>query len=235
MPYKSLFIVIFLLFSIADCFSQANQVNIEKKNQLADRVIERFFVSPSAPNIKDGPYKAFYRRRTVIADGNYTKGQRTGIWHFYDIRGELIQTYNFDKDSLEFEGREKAGSDFHYLIDEEISDTDRITKPVHIGGRCYGFLPYLNVFKAPFETYDGSAQSFIAAVELLISPMGRLAEYKVHLMAPEFGYDQTFTLSLAFFKDDEKEFIPATFNYKPILSRIIIKCKVMSDGGLDFF
>jgi hypothetical protein len=65
--------------------------------------------------------------------------------------------------------------------------------------------------------------------------MGRLAAYKVRLVAPGFDYDQTINLSLNFFKEEEKQFIPATINHTPVLSRIIIKCRITDDGGLDFY
>ena len=65
--------------------------------------------------------------------------------------------------------------------------------------------------------------------------MGRLADYKVHLIAPLLQYEQTFNLSLSFFSDEDKQFIPATLNHKRILSRIMIKCKVNDDGSLSFY
>ena len=231
MPFKRALTIISILLSTINCVAQQN---IEKKNRLTNQVIERFYVQPDNQQIKDGPYHAFFRRRVVVAEGNYTKGKRSGTWHFYNTKGALFQTYNFDKDSLEFEGRERVATDFHYLVDKEISDTDRVTKPVKIGGRYYGFLPYLGVYKTPFDVYQSSG-FFVAQIELLISPLGRLAEYKVRLVSPILEIDQTVTLSLNFFNEDDKKFIPATINYKPVLSRIFIKCRVTEDGELDFY
>jgi hypothetical protein len=230
-PYKRLFPVVFIVFCAINCFSQEN---IEKKNKLTDWVTEIFHVSPTDQQTKDGIYQAFYRRKTLVADGKYNKGKRMGTWHFYGSKGALLQTYNFDNDSLEYEAREKQPSDFHYLVDNVLTDSDRVTKPLRIGGRYYGFLPYLNAFKTPFDTYN-SPELYVALVELLISPMGRLAEYKVRVVSPLSDYDQTINLSLSFFTEEQKQFIPATLNYRPILSRIIIKCKVTDDGGLDFY
>jgi hypothetical protein len=230
MPYKRIFSIVFLILCSVYCYAQGN---IEKKNRLGDRITEKYYVLPSDQTTKDGQYQAFYRRKK-IADGNYTTGVKTGVWNFYNSKGVLLQTFNYDDNSLQFEARESANSNFHYFFDEDVKETDRLTKPIKIGGRFYGYLPYINVFKTPFDVF-GQSEYFIAAVELLISPMGRLADYKVHLIAPLLQYDQTFNLSLNFFSEEDKQFIPATLNHKRILSRIMIKCKVNDDGSLDFY
>ncbi len=231
-PYKRLFPAIFILFCTLN--SVAQEI-LEKKNKLNDQVTEVFYVSKADQQTKNGSYQAFYKRKTLVAEGAYLNGKKTGTWNFYGTKGNLLQRYNFSKDSLEFEARERLPSDFHYLIDKTITDSDRVTKPLKIGGRYFGFLPYLNAFKTPFPTYDTNTALYVAVVELLISPMGRLAGYKVHLVAPSFDYDQTINLSLNLFKEDEKQFIPATFNHTPILSRIVIKCRITDDGGLNFY
>lgn len=230
MPYKRIFIIALLILCSVYC---QGQENIEKKNRLGDRVTEKYYVLPSDQTTKDGLYQAFYRRKK-IAEGNYTKGVKTGVWNFYNSKGVLLQTFNYDENSLQFEARESANTNFHYFFDEDVKETDRLTKPIKIGGRFYGYLPYMNVFKTPFDVF-GQSDYFIAVVELLISPMGRLADYKVHLIAPLLQYDQTFNLSLNFFSEEDKQFIPATLNHKRILSRIMIKCKVNDDGSLDFY
>jgi hypothetical protein len=232
MPYKRLFPVIFILFCTINCVAQEI---IEKKNKLNDFVTEDYYVLVAKPAVKSGAYQAFSRHKNLVAEGTYIDGKKVGIWNFYGLRRNLLQRYNFTKDSLEYEARERLPSNYRYLVDKTITDSDLVTKPVKIGGRYYGFLPYLNVFKTPFPIYGDDSQLYVAVVELLISPMGRLAGYKVHLQAPALNYDQTITLSLNLFKEEEKQFIPATFNHQPILSRITIQCRVTDDGGLDFY
>lgn len=229
MPYKLILFFIFTLFSITDCFPQNNP---EKKGRIGDNVTEKYHVLPGNEDVKDGPYQALYRRKHVLAEGNYNKGKRTGIWYFYNQRGAMLETYNFDKDSLEFEAFENTRSALRYLVDQPLTDSDKTTKPVKIGGRYYGYLPYLTAFKAPFETDAWISPTFQAQVELLISPLGRLAEYKVHLVS--YDYDQYFRLSLNFFKEEDKQFIPAKVNGEPVICRILIRCRLTDNGGLDF-
>jgi len=232
MPFKKFALTIFALCGAVYCFSQENP---ERKGRINNNVTEVYHVSPADEQIKDGLYQAFYKRKHLIASGFYEKGKRTGIWRFSNTTGMLLQTYNFTNDSLVYEARENSSSDFHYLLDKELNDSDRVTKPMRIGDRYYGFLPYINLFKTSFYPYGDSADLYVAVVQLLISPMGRLAEYKVRVVSPYFDYDRTVTLSVKLFKEEDKQFIPATLNYEPVLSRIIIKCRVTDSGGLDFF
>lgn len=233
MPYKKILLFILSLFYLGDSFAQET---IEKKNRLTDNVTETFQVLKDNEQVKNGTYQAFYRRKTPVAMGIYTKGKKTGQWRFYDPKGRLMQIYNYDQDSLKYEATEyRAASDFVYLIDKPIADTDKVTKPIKAGGRYYGYLPYLGLYKTPFSPYEYGTNGLIAAIELLISPLGRLAEYKVHVISAYSDYDQTITMDVKLFKEEDRKFIPATYNGQPVLSRIVIKCRITDSGGLDFF
>jgi len=227
---NNVFLLIAFLYSI-NCFAQET---VEKRNRLSDSVIERFYVLRSDREMRNGPYKALFRRKTVIASGNYTNGKKTGIWNFYGTDGKLAQTFNYDSNSFSYVARLDTGSDLQFMFDEKLKKTDTVTRPLKIGEPYYGYIPYVTIFRLPFETFDVNTDLFEATVELLISPMGRLAEYKVHLVSPFYQYDHTINLDVNLFSDEDKTFVPATLNHKPILSRIIIKCSV-TNNGLDFY
>ena len=230
MPYKIILFFVFVLFCATDCFSQDSTV---KKDRITDNVTENYHVASTNSDTKDGLYQAFYRRKKLVALGYYSKGKRIGIWRYYSPRGATLEVYNFDKDSIEYEAFENVRSPLRYYVDRELTDSDKTTKPYKIGGRYFGYLPYVTAFKVPFQLNSYETPYFFARIELLISPLGRLADYKVHLTGP--GYEQTFNLSLSFFKEEDKQFIPATVNKKPVISRILISCNVTDDGGLDFY
>ncbi len=233
MPLKKIFPFLFSFICVTNCFSQEI---IEKKDRLNDNVTEKFEVLKDNEQIKSGHYQALYKRKTPVAMGNFTKGKITGLWRFYDPKGKLMQIYDYDKDLLKYEAPEyTATSDFWYIIDKEISDTDKITKPLKAGGRYYGYLPYLGLYKIPFNPYEYGTPGCVAVVELLISPLGRLAEYKVRAVCSVFDYDQTISMDVKLFKEEDKKFIPATYNGEPVLSRILIKCRITDSGGLDFY
>jgi hypothetical protein len=74
----------------------------------------------------------------------------------------------------------------------------------------------------------------MAVVELLISPLGRLADFKVRTNCSLIQYDQTITMHVNLFKEEDRQFIPATYNGQPIMSRIIIRCTLRPNGALEF-
>lgn len=208
---------------------------MQRRNKLSDSVTESFWVIKSNKDIKQGLYRALFKRRTVIAVGNYTNDKRTGIWNFYKPNGLLVQRYNYDTKKFVYGSRLDTLYDVHYLIDKKLEDTDLVTRPVKVGGIYYGMIPYLGIFQLPFDTFDINTDNFDATVELLISPLGQLADYKVHVTSLYYKYDQTFDLDVHLFDEADRQFIPATLNGEAILSRIVIKCYVNGAGKLDFY
>ena len=229
---KNIFVLLISLFYLSNCFAQDT---VERRYRVTDSVIEKFYVLKSDKQTKQGPYKAFFRRRTPVAVGNYNKGKKTGTWVFYETNGRMVEKYNYDSSTLLFEGPLDSDSDLAFLFDKKITVKDTVTRPIKIGGIYYGFLPYVSIFRLPFDTMDVNTNSFDVLIELLVTPLGRLADYKVHLVSDYYKYNQTFSLDVNLFSDADKTFMPATLNGMPILSRVFIKCGANSDGGLDFY
>ena len=225
------FLILLLLF-VTTCFAQDT---VEKKNWLTSSVLERYKVLKTDPETKVGPYKALYKRRTLVAGGYYTKGFKTGIWSFYNEDGKLIEKFDYDKGEFTFEAPLDTGTDIEFRFDASLDSNDRVTRPLKIGGIYYGFIPFINIFKLPFDTDGINMDYFDAVVELLVSPGGRLADYKVHILSKLYKYNQTINLSLGLFKEEDKQFVPATINRKPVLARVFIRCSVNSDGTIDFY
>jgi hypothetical protein len=231
MPYKKFLSVVIIFFCALPCFAQETA---DKHEKVFDNLVERFTVLKDSEQVKNGLYQVFTKRDRLVARGSYTMGKRAGTWHFYNKSGKLMQIYDYDKDSLEFEAKQYVGSNISYIIDKKISPKDTVTKPVKAGGRYFGYLPYLSLYKTPFNPYQYNIYGAEAQVELLISPLGRLADYKITVTFPFMDYTQTLRLDLNLLKEEDRKFIPATFNHRPILSRIIIKCSVTEDGELQF-
>jgi hypothetical protein len=229
MPFKVVFSVIFLIYCALNCQGQELR---DKHDNAFDNLVERFTVLKDSQDVKHGIYQVFTKKERLVVRGMYTMGKKTGTWHFYNKSGQLMQIYNYDEQRLQFEARQYAGSNIRYLIDKPISSHDTVTKPIKAGGRYFGYLPYLSLYQTPFNPYQYNIYGAEAEVELLISPLGRLADYKIKVVFPFMDYTQTLRLDLNLLKEEDREFIPATFNHEPILSRIIIRCSVDSDGNL---
>jgi len=229
---KNYLLYIFFVFCTIDCFSQET---IEKKNWINDVVIEKFQVLKDRQDVRNGPYQAFYRRRVPVAQGSYIDNKKTGTWRFYDPKGKLMQVYDYDTKTIKYEAKEYTqASDFSYGIDKEITDTDKVTKPLKVGGRYFGYLPYLGLYQPPFNPYEYGTYGCVAIVELLISPLGRLADFKVRTNCGLLQYDQTIKMNIKLFKEEDKQFVPATYNGQPIVSRILIRCTLRANGELEF-
>ena len=169
----------------------------------------------------------------LIARGKFKNGKKVGVWQFFDSLGRLNERYNYDLEKFSYEAP-LASDDFSFLFEDSLKTGDRLTRPLRIGGIYYGFIPYLSLFRLPFDTYDIDMATFDAYLELLISPMGRLAQYRVRVFSAQYQYDHIFTMDVNLFNDEDRKFVPATKNGENVMSRILIKCYVTSYGTLDF-
>lgn len=224
----------FLFFFVLSTFTAFAQDTVLIKNRLTDSVVERFYVLKSNKDIKNGAYQAIFKRRKIVALGMYRNNEKVGIWQYFNKDGVLVQKFDFDSYKFTYELYLK-NKNINFLFDDTAKTTDKFTRPLKIGGEYYGFIPYLNSFKLPFETFEMETKLFDAYIELLISPLGRLVWYKTYIDSIYYGYHQTFNLDINLFSEEDRNYLPATKNGNPILSRIIIKCLINDDAGLNFF
>lgn len=220
------FVVTLLYFNT--CFSQ-DVVN--RKKNLTAFVTEKYQTVIGAKNeVKQGIYQALYNK-IPIATGQFTNNKKTGIWHFYSRYGQLLENYDYGTDSLLFEAREDTTSALRYFMDAKLTPTDRVTKPIRRGGRYYGYVPYLKQFKLP-ANIASDRDGYFAVLELLVSPGGRLADYKIHLKLGG-GDEQIIHIDIGVLNEEDKKFIPATLNKQPVTSRIFIQCYVNNYDEID--
>jgi len=228
---KKYYIFIILIIIICRCSAQET---ILKKNRLTETITEYFNVLKDSDQVKEGEYRAFYLKNVIISRGKYTNNQKTGVWYFYDTHQQTVQIFNYTENKLLYEEpvNHKSLQYVQYLFDRKFTDSDQVTKPIRIGGRSYGYLPYLKFFQLS-DDYDYWDQYYYTILELLISPGGRLADVKIHIKTS--GSDRVTTFSPDIFSEEDKQFIPATLNGEPILSRIFLELRVTDKGTLDIY
>jgi hypothetical protein len=233
---KRICFALFISLFINCCFAQDPEVETERKTP-NDFYREKYHVLKSNPTVKQGLYQALYRSNIALASGNFTNGKKTGVWHYYDPTGLLLENYDYDKKIFLYEAPEDTLSDFRYYldIDRKLTDSDKFVKPLKIGGRYFGYIPYLTAFAFPYDTAEVNTDSFNVEVQLLISPLGRLADYRVRVSSTLYKYDQTTTISLELFSEDDKQFTPAILNGQPVLCRILIRCYMTETGYIGFY
>jgi hypothetical protein len=203
-------------------------------HRLTDQVTEKISVLKNDKGIRQGLYQALYQKKIAVASGQFENDKKTGVWHFYDPKGHLLQNYDYTKKTLLYEAVEDTTSNLRYFVDKLLTDTDRTTKPVKAGGRYFGYLSYLKLFKLPPNLQDINRLVSVAVMELLVSPGGRLADFKVHIYSGA-NYQKVFNINIDAINEEDKVFIPATVNGEPIGCRILIKCLINMNGGIDMF
>jgi hypothetical protein len=229
---KKLLLFIAFIICLGDCFAQKI---VKRKNKLTNTVTERFeTVIEATKQVKNGLYQAFFMKNTALASGKYVNDKKVGTWHYFDRDGKLVQNYNYDTNTLLYEEPEDSRSPLRYNIDYVIKDKDEATRPVKPGGRYFGYVPYLRAFTLPpgmgYEQLDRNVVTF----DLLISPMGRLADIVVHISRKGTGVDQVvYNINTDLFTIDDKTFIPATFNKSPVASQIHVLCSMNESGEID--
>lgn len=230
MLFKKFILITIIVLFVYNCRAQDTT---KKRNRLTPSVVETFFVLKSDKVTKQGLYQAVYRGKIPLASGRYFNNKRVGMWHFYDLNGTLLENFDYDRNAMLYEKADNVLSQvqIQYSFDDKITDSDRVTKPIKPGGRIFGYIPYLQVFKLSDDYVGTDTRLFTATLELLVSPGGRLADFKVHITSNDSERITTFSPELL--SDKDKIFVPATINGQPVLSRIFVKCKLTDTGELD--
>lgn len=226
---NKLSLIVIALLCAGNSFAQKI---VERKNKLTGMVQERFqTVIETDKQVKQGQYRALYDGKTVVAMGGYAQDKKKGIWRFYGTDQKVIQVYDFDKNVLIHEEPESPNSPFTYVVDRDLRDSDKTTKPVRVGGRYFGYVPYLRLFRVPkgLEIFDRDGVKVV--LEILVSPMGRLADLKIHMY---FDGEETIQhVGTEPFAEEDKIFIPATINKEQVASRIFVNCYINEKGEAD--
>jgi hypothetical protein len=230
---KSITFFIAALFFAGACTAQET---VRKRNWLTDSVQEVYTVLKTNKNIKHGPYQALFLKKTPVASGNYTNNIKTGTWNFYDEKGKLQQTYNYASNTYEFSAPADTTTYLHYAPDKKLGPADKATMPIKLGGTYYGYIPYLRLFAIPQNMYNmvqANKDYIEVLVELLVSPGGRLADFKIQLSI-EGRIIKTFNMNRNLPDAADTVFSPATVNGEPVTCRIFIKAYITDDNHLDY-
>ena len=200
-----------------------SQKIVDRRRKLTSRVTERYHaIIGDKKEIREGTYTATYTyKEIVIAQGQYKDDKKTGIWHFFNRDGSPTEDFDYDNNRLIDESTEDTTSNFRYRLEIELKPTDKATKPIKIGGRYFGYIPYLQLCRFPVDVSAGNSFHRVQ-LELLISPLGRIAQYKAHIYVN--GDDIVSYIDTDKLREEDKSFIPATLNGTPITSTIIIQC-----------
>lgn len=228
-------ITLLSFFVILSC-TAFGQETLTETGTYAPDITEVYHVLKADPKVKQGLYQAFYRKKTVIAMGMYNKGEKAGMWHYYNAAGKVIQHYNFDKQHLLYSiADELSPNQLQYEFLPRPADTDSLTLPVKVGGILYGYARYINKFKVQnnVQYVEGSMYGIL---QILVSPAGRLAECKLLIYAKiwkdrwQTAIIDSYDLNPELLSADDKIFIPGTVNRQAVPATINIYCTIKPNG-----
>ncbi|MDB5128968.1 hypothetical protein [Mucilaginibacter sp.] len=229
---KRYLLLLTVILIVNNCYAQDT---LEIKRKISGDVTEVFKVLARDVNTRQGLFRALYKNKIPVASGMFENDKKVGLWKFADPKGTIIQTYDYSTNRLFYEAPEDTSSHLRYFVDKTLMPGDKVTKPIKIGGIYYGYLPYLTLFTLPKEYKEIDRELVTAVVELLVSPGGRLADFKVNLIADPTGRPfKTVNMNIKLPDPADVIFIPAKLNDEPIACRIIIRCVINSRGHLDY-
>lgn len=227
---KKLLFFILILSAVNNCLAQEL---LKRTRRITPLVTEKYsYTIGTDREIKQGAYQAFYNKKIALATGKYVDDKKVGLWHFFNRQGALIENYNYDTNTLTHEAAEEEDSKLRYVFDAPFTETDELTKPVRIGGRYFGYIPYLTSFKLPKDIFSEDISEYVVTMEILVSPGGRLADFKFHLTS-SWEEDRVINVNINRLSEEDKKFIPATFNKNPVACRIAIPCRIMPQQTLE--
>jgi hypothetical protein len=211
------------LYLLLICLIGFAQETEERAQKSYNNIIERYHVQKANPEVKEGLYQAMLKK-TALATGKYKNNVRVGTWYFLNGDGAVTQKYNYDTNILIYEEPNVNLNDFRYVFDKQVKKSDVITKPIRIGGKYWGYLPYVALYQKPKDFKLSTGGIVMPVIELLISPEGNLANYIIH-MDTSYGV-KNLNVNIDLLKPEDKLFIPATLNGQPVAATIIVRCKI---------
>lgn len=145
---------LFFLTSLTSVGQKTKKVKVQHKNPW---FVEEYYVLKKDKNVRHGSYQkfgfknsllisGFYKNNTkdslwtsyfrgdnkVKSQGSYLNDKRIGIWEFYNHKSELVQKYDFDRDSLIYFTPEEK--EFEIVTENGIVKTKLDSPPLFIGG-----------------------------------------------------------------------------------------------------
>ena len=146
----------------------------------------------------------------------------------------MQQQYDHDNNKLLFEASEANPSNFHYFMDVDVRNQDKPQQPIKIGGRYFGYLPYLKLIRRIHALRGMDETGCNAVLTILVSPLGRMADCSVQLFCNSAN-PIYYTVDAADLPEIDKTFIPGAFNGQKIATRITILCRTDKNSEVNIY
>jgi TonB family protein len=205
--------LLFMLTAFCLCVVQTLEAQelktIEVKHPRYTGILERFHVLADQPEVKQGTYQKFIRKKLVetgsyaankkegiwkindqkqqlVAEGVYKDDQKAGIWVYYSAAGVKLQMYDHDRDSMIYfdveEERKRAYAPAMF------PDTSGERMPLFIGGNYYMMVMIENNLIFPEAGWKRGRDTKVV-VSFSVDAEGHTTDVK-SLSQAGYGFDE---------------------------------------------
>lgn len=220
-----LFVLLILIFQVSNA-----QEKIIRKNNLNGFFYEEYEVLKSDKKNKNGIYEIVNSSsKKALAVGKYNNNKPVGNWYYYNTKGDLIQRFNYDSNTLFF-NQSSENPSLTYKFKYELQEDDQVIYPIKIGGDFIG-LDFINTklnSSVGNYIYNYGDENSVISNKLLINEDGVLIEWKTEVQIGT--HIQEFYNSIKNLNDYNLNFIPAKVNGMPVQCYIYIESKIKFRG-----
>ncbi len=181
---------------------------------------EVFSVLKSDNIIKSGNYEKYFQSGTLAEKGQYEANRKTGVWDYYNSKGELEQQYNWTSGKLEF-GKPFSNIENFWVEENGVYVEKKPDELPNFLGGNYAFQRHLvAMIRYPAQALRNKKQGkvYISAV---ITADGKMVDEKAE-SSLGYGLEEE---ALRVFKAIEGEWIPGKVNGKPVNTKILMPCR----------
>ncbi len=207
---------LFVSFVISAFNGHSQDLELVKAEHPGNKwVIEEYSVLKENPSVKHGQYKRIYFEKVEVT-GQYDNNIKTGVWEFYDRKGELMQRYDYSNKQLLF------NEGFIHTTSE--ADTT-IEQAVLIGGvsEFYGIIGKNLRYPASANRKGVQGRVYIS---FEITEKGEMVNEKI-LKGIGEGCEEE---ALRVVKLIPDEWIPAKLNGEPVVTSMVVPINFRLDN-----
>jgi hypothetical protein len=228
---KKLFYLKFVLL-LSICLlsvSLFGQEVVKKRKHINTIWDAEYEVLASDKKIKHGLFTIINTlNKKVIAIGKYSNNIQSGNWLYYDLDGKLVQRYNFDTKDISFDNPILLKANYKFPF--ELMHTDSVNVPIKIGGFYYGlnFVFFEANNQALMYAFRMNLENYKLIQYLHIDENGQLTNWET--LVKSSNTEQKFKNSLDNLDNEQKLFLPAIHNKKPISCIMMIEMDLKNNS-----
>lgn len=131
-------------------------------------------------NQKDSTWREYSKRERVVAEGKYLKGQRSGLWKFYDDEWHLTDSYDYSRHQIAYHKFTRADSTHTYktLKGKDTLSVILDRPPIYLGGEILMFRTMYYNLSYPAKAQQKGLSGHVV-IGFTVDEHGNLRDYRI--------------------------------------------------------